>query len=285
MKVYKNHVLILGSARSGSSWFSELIAQQHRYRMLFEPEHEFNTSKGKLIADQYLTEENSFEAEKYLRKVFSNRVDNDWIAQNSNRKWKRHLWPFIPKKFIIKMVRGSLGGNFMYGTMKMPTITIIRNPYDTLLSQSRVKFPWLYNLEHFKNQEKVTAILKNRYGFTFSNSSYEPLEALAIRWCIENCDAFEIKQIPGVPLQTVKYEMLKKDINLFREVCNHFNLEPLTNLESRYRVPSSKTHPKSKIVNKDAKQPHFLNQEYEVINHYLDIFQIKSYEREFTNRK
>src|SRR5690606_7669887 len=108
------HILMVGSARSGSSWLSGLIALQYRYRMLFEPEHAFNPPKGKLIADQFITERNySEEAEKYLLRVFNNRVDNDWIAQISNRKWKRHLWPIIPKKYVIKMVRGNLAANFM----------------------------------------------------------------------------------------------------------------------------------------------------------------------------
>lgn len=41
MSKYNNHLVVLGSARSGTSWLSELIAQQHRYRMLFELEIEF----------------------------------------------------------------------------------------------------------------------------------------------------------------------------------------------------------------------------------------------------
>src|SRR5690606_13873919 len=101
------------------------------------------------------------------KRIFSNRVDCDWIAQNSNRKLKRHLWPFIPKKFVIKMVRGNLAANFMYQHFRMPTINIIRNPYDVLLSQSRVKFPWLYNLEHFKANQDVIELLKKNFDFSF----------------------------------------------------------------------------------------------------------------------
>lgn len=51
---YNKHIIITGSARSGTSWLSEIIARQFRYRMLFEPDHEFNTTKGILIADQWL---------------------------------------------------------------------------------------------------------------------------------------------------------------------------------------------------------------------------------------
>src|SRR5690554_2517705 len=109
MERFNKHIVIVGSARSGTSWLSEVIARQFRYRMLFEPEHEFNTEKGKIICDQWLNKQNdSLEAHKYLIKVFQNRVDSDWIGQISNRKYKMHLWPFIPEKYIIKFVRANL---------------------------------------------------------------------------------------------------------------------------------------------------------------------------------
>ena len=117
MSRYQKHIVILGSARSGTSWLSELMALQHRYRMLFEPEHEFNTENGKLICDRYLLKAHVSDAiNDYLKRVFSNRVDSDWIAQLSNRKWKRHLWPFIPKKYVIKFVRCNLAAHYLSDT-------------------------------------------------------------------------------------------------------------------------------------------------------------------------
>lgn len=282
MKIYNNHVLILGSARSGSSWFSELLAQRFRYRMLFEPEHEFNTSEGKLIADQYMTEESyNADAKRYLRKVFANRIDSDWIGQNSNRKWKRHLWPFVPKKYIIKMVRGNLAGRFMYSHFRMPTIYLVRNPYDTILSQNRVKFPWLYSLDHFRNNEEVTRLLKEEYNFSFDQKEFNDLEKLAVRWCIENCELFQINEMEKVPFLKVKYEDLIKNVALFRQVCEIFNLQPIDTLEDNYRNPSSKTHPKSKIHNKSICQPIFSKEELQVINVILDQFQIDFYMRRY----
>lgn len=281
MKAYNNHILILGSARSGTSWFSEIIAQKHRYRLLFEPEHEFNTKKGKLICDKFLTDEMvSAETVKYLKRVFSNRVDNDWIAQSSNRKFKRHLWPFIPKKFIIKMVRGNLAGNFIYNSLKMPTVFVIRNPYEVLLSQSRVKFPWLYDLTHFENQEHLVQGLKEKFDFTFGKE-FSDLEKLTIRWCIENCELAQIKSNGEIPFLKIKYEELLGDINYFKEICQLFNLEPLHNIEEIYTRPSSKTHPRSRIINSESKQKSFAPEEYQQINLLLDKFEVEDYPRVF----
>ena len=156
MKRYDKHVIILGSARSGTSWFSELIARQHRYRILFEPEHEHNTRDGTLLCDQYITTETTHPSiDAYLKKVFANRVDSDWIGQLSNRQWKRHLWPFIPKKYIIKFVRCNLAADYYARHFNIPVIFIIRNPYDVLASQQRVRFPWLYDLSRFQQQEPL----------------------------------------------------------------------------------------------------------------------------------
>ena len=67
---YNKHIIIVGSARSGTSWLAETIAAQRRYRLLFEPEHEYNTKYGKLISDKFITEENfSPEVENYFNNI------------------------------------------------------------------------------------------------------------------------------------------------------------------------------------------------------------------------
>ncbi|WP_165805964.1 sulfotransferase family protein [Marixanthomonas spongiae] len=279
MKRYNKHLVVLGSARSGTSWFSELIAQQHRYRMLFEPEHEFNTKNGKLICDRYITEKNTSKPIKhYLKRVFANRVDSDWIAQLSNRKWKRHLWPFIPKKFIIKFVRCNLAAGYLANHFNIPVVFIVRNPYDVLASQQRVKFPWLYNLSWFTGQEDLCKLINETYGIDITALTLKSnLEKLCFRWCIENSVPFlDSKK----RFKVYKYENIKADINLFLNICKEHRLEPLKNIDSVYRKPSSKTHPKSTIITGKNKPRPFTAEEYALINHYLDRFSINLYARE-----
>ena len=54
MSKFNKHIIVVGTARSGTSWLSETMAQKHRYRMLFEPEHQTRTKKGYLICDQWI---------------------------------------------------------------------------------------------------------------------------------------------------------------------------------------------------------------------------------------
>lgn len=279
MKRYDKHIIITGSARSGTSWLSEVIARQFRYRMLFEPEHEFNTSKGVLIADQWIQDfKNAPEAYHYLKQVFANRVDNDWIAQLSNRKYKMHLLPFIPKKYVIKFVRANLSAKYMNETFKIPVIHIIRNPYDVLASQQRVQFPWLYNLEHFKNQADLMTLVKKEFNFDINNTeSFSLIELLTTRWCLENVLPLQVFEPLQYNHRFIRHEDLRNDINIFLELCKEFNLEPIDDIAREYTRPSSKTHPRSTIINPEKTDRKFKPEELKQINRILHIFRCELY--------
>lgn len=280
MSRYQNHIVILGSARSGTSWLSEMMALQYRYRILFEPEHEFNTKNGQLICDRNLTKTNaSKEINSYLKRVFSNRVDSDWIAQLSNRKWKRHLWPIIPRKFIIKFVRCNLGLNYITDEFEIPTLFVIRNPYDVIASQSRVKFPWLYDLSWFKSQDDLCHLIKSTYDFDMSqDENLSNFERLCLRWCIENSVPFLNS---SQNFQFIKYEAIKSNIQVYLELCEKFNLKPLSNIDDVFNQPSSKTHKKSDIITGTISKRNLSPEEYIILNRYLDIFKINLYKREY----
>lgn len=284
MKEFNKHLIIVGSARSGTSWLAETIAAQHRYRLLFEPEHEFNTKLGKLICDKNITPQNaSPQIEKYLNKVFSNRIDNDWIAQCSNRKYKRHLWPLIPQKIITKFVRANLAAHYMNAHFQIPVIHLLRNPYDVLHSQQRVRFSWLYNLSHFQMQEELVKLVYEQYNININEiSNYSELEVLAIRWCLENILPLQVRDPYTYKSKIVYYENLRNDISLFQELCRFFELQPIKDLSEKYNVPSSKTHPGSEIRGTIRKQSKFTSQEYREINSILDVFGCILYQRQTT---
>lgn len=214
---------------------------------MFEPEHEFQTKDGHLICDQLITESNITKAQqRYLAQVFGNKVDCDWIGQLSNRKFKRHLWPFLPKMYVIKFVRGNLSATFLSSYFNIPTLFIVRNPYDVVFSQNRVKFPWLYNFDHFKKQKELGIILKKRNNFDWNElNTFTDIQKLTLRWVIENEVAIELHSKESSKFKFLKYETLKSDISLFYKLCEEFNLQPLENLEAIYIRPSSKTHSKS----------------------------------------
>lgn len=281
-RTYSKHLIIVGSARSGTSWLAETIAAQHRYRLLFEPEHEFNTELGKLICDKDLNQKNiTPQAENYFKKIFANRVNNDWIAQCSNRKYKRHLWPLLPKRIIVKFVRANLAAHYMNEHFQIPLIHLLRNPYDVLHSQQRVKFQWLFDLSHFQQQEELMELVKSKFNFDLKeNLKYTELEILCIRWCLENVIPLQVKSAYSFKAKIVRHEDLRNDINLFLDLCNYFDLEPISNLPEKYRAPSSKTHPRSEVRGPISDSVKFSQEELRDINGILDIFKCDLYPRQ-----
>ncbi|MEM6517531.1 MAG: sulfotransferase family protein, partial [Bacteroidota bacterium] len=178
--------------------------------MLFEPEQETRTEKGHLLCDQWIKKPDShIEANDYLKQIFSNQVDCDWIAQNSNRKWKMHLWPILPKKYIIKFIRANLSAKYINEEFKIPVIHLIRNPFNVIQSQLKVNFPWLKNLDSFVAQADLVSLIQNEFGFDITNyKSLSTYEIFALRWCIENVIPLEVLEPYGYKSLVVKYESL-----------------------------------------------------------------------------
>lgn len=281
MPKFNKHIIIVGTARSGTSWLSETIAQQHRYRMLFEPEQETRTKKGYLLCDKWFeTYEESPEAHAYLNQVFANRVDCDWIGQNSNRKFKRHLWPFIPKKYVIKFVRANLLAKYINASFQIPVIHIIRDPYEVIASQLRVNFPWLTDLSIFASQPKLVQLIENRFRLDISHHShYSKLELLTLRWCIENVIPLEVLEPYTNNSAIIKYEDLVGDIQVFYKMCQQFNIDYIDTIEEIYQRPSSKAHSNGSISIQKQIIDVFTSDELQQMNTILDIFETKLYPR------
>ena len=237
-------LIILGSARSGTSWLCETLSRQSRYRLLFEPEHPNHVKQGKFIADHTRFSLDEDFAKFFFNKVFSNRIDNDWIAQHSYRKYKMHLWPFIPKFFVIKMIRTNLLTSFFLNNYSHPILFVVRNPYQVIHSQNRVKFPWLYDLGVFAKNEKLCSDLYEHTGIVLKCEVFSDFEKLVIRWGIENC----LYALPSHPnLFFHKYEDLKKDHTIIPSLMLKVKMEVPDNLSEIIQKPSSKTHKHSTV--------------------------------------
>lgn len=277
MSKFKKALVITGSARSGTSWFSETLSQPRGYRLLFEPEQDHHVPEGILLTDKYFHQDtDNQEANDYLIRLFNNRVDNDWIAQNSFRKFKMHLWPFLAKKHIIKFVRFNLSSHYIAYKFKVPVIFILRNPYEVISSQMRVSFSWLYDLSKFQNQDILVDLILKKFNFNIRNN-YSPLQKLAIRWCIENIIPLKHEYPPNLLL--IRYEEIVHDIELFKEVCKKFMIEYPANLSKIYKRPSSKAHPRGAFrskVEKDKKSL-FNKDEFDELNDIFEIFKMDIY--------
>lgn len=278
MRNFNKHVIVMGSARSGTSWLCESLAQAFRYRLLFEPDHPINVPEAAIFADKNLNENEDYpKINKFLKRVFSNRIDSDWIAQNSNRKFKMHLWPFLPKKYIIKFIRSNLTMGYLNEKFRIPIIFLTRNPYDVIASQNRVKFPWLYDLSVFQNQKELVNLVFEKTGIDICTNTFCDIEILTIRWCIENVIPLKHQKVGLKKIKIIKYEDLKGNFDFFKQICDDFSIDLAPNMEELYTRPSSKTHPKSNI-RKGVSSNNLISEiEHNKIKHILTLFKLDFY--------
>lgn len=249
LSVMSKPVLVFGSARSGTSWLSELMAKPRGYKLLFEPEHEDHVPQGHLLADVWMRQsEDMGQARPFIKRLLANRVDNDWIAQNSYRKFKMHLWPFLVRQIVVKFVRCNLSMALLAEEFNVRAVYLRRNPYDTIFSQNRVRFPWLFNLNKFATNDLLFEEILRRYGIDIRKESFTNWETLALRWCIENVfveDYFGFR-ISG-KISFVQYEKLRGNAEACSELFRDLGLKIPDNFEKLIGRPSSKTHPRSVI--------------------------------------
>ena len=162
---------------------------------------------------------------------------------------------------------------------RVPLIHIIRNPYDVVHSQQRVKFPWLLNLNYFREQEELVQIIYSNFKFDLrKNSNLSELELLITRWCIENVIPIEILGSYAHSAKVIKLEELRNDMMQYVSLCNLFNLQPVENLSEIFSKPSTKTHPRSEIYGGGLGRK-FSDTDFQKINRVLDIFQCELYPR------
>ncbi len=279
MKKYNKHIIIAGSARSGTSWLAEIIAKTFRYRLLFEPDHENHVPQAKeLLTDKYLSRPPEKDLDIFLRKVFGNKLDNDWIAQNSNRKFKMHLLPFLPKKYIIKLIRSNLSIKQINAYYGIPVIFIVRNPYEVVFSQNRVKFPWLYNLSYFQSQPALVDYIKEKTTIDIRKTTFSNIEKLTLRWCIENVIPLQWEEGFINKAEVIKYEELKGNIEKFKTLASNFNIDLHPEISTFYARPSSKTHPKSTIIKEKEFQNTLSIEEQKAVKTILQDFGVILYD-------
>lgn len=271
-------ILVLGTGRSGTTWLSGLLASPFRHRLLFEPFHPDHVNGGKMIADHYYDPNNIPEkVVDFCHRALNDKLDSEWIAQSSNRRFKMHRWDFWPKVRICKEIRSNLfipALRSIYGK-ELPIIVLIRNPVKVIESFMRVKFPWAFDLN--------TLLLQNGFEKNFNIKfdclkEYDKCEIgkLAIRWAIEN--AYILKQHQKLNIDLVYYEEIYNNpVIKVTELCKKYEISIPKNLDEKVGQLSFTTHPRSSLRQGKPidKKTQLSVKELSIINEVLEIVDVK----------
>jgi hypothetical protein len=244
---YKNPIWIVGDGRSGTTWVSEIINWNGKYRELFEPFHpstlkNFNSS----LFHYYLRpNDNSDKIISTLKKIYSGKYIHN-RSEDRNRIG-------IHDGLIIKDIFSNLYVAWVRNNFpNIKIVFVIRNPFSVALSKFKLKdWMWMKDPMDFTKQSLLMKDFLEPYEDIINNIGPSFFEKQIAIWSIIHLVPF--KQLSANDIHIVFYENLftetemevKKMFNfIFRDTFS-FSKVDLLNHASR---PSRLSYKRSNIL-------------------------------------
>jgi Sulfotransferase domain len=145
---YKQVIWLIGDARSGTTWVSNLINYDKKYREMFEPFHPHHIDEmGSMPPHLYMrAQDNNVQLESFAADVFSGKFTNPW-TDSGNRS-------LIYNGLLIKDVWANLFSYWVslrFSDIKI--VFLIRNPFSVALSKYKTKnWRWVVTPSDLLNQ-------------------------------------------------------------------------------------------------------------------------------------
>ena len=274
-------ILLLGTGRSGTTWLAGLLASPFRYRLLFEPFMPHQVPGSACIADRYYEPDQiPVAVGQFCHRALDDRINSNWIAQSSNRKYRMHRWRFWPKVRICKDIRSNLfipAYRTLFGP-SLPIVVLMRHPGAVVESFLRVKFPWATDISQLRQQtafaERFDLPLAGLQRFDHTDAT-----KIAIRWVLEN--GYLLQHAAQFGVHLLFYEDLIADpVPTIHSLCDQIGIQPVENLSELVSQPSYTTHAQSPLydtnrVITDSWQKRLTAENLQAIQAVLDTAQIR----------
>jgi hypothetical protein len=224
---YKNVVWLVGDGRSGTTWVTELINWNKKYRVLLEPFHpRFVKSMEDFFLYHYIRpDDNKSPLCNILRLVFSGKFKHSRRdILNRRPLFKGLLIKDIFAHLFIAWVKKHLP--------QVKIILLIRNPFAVALSKEKTKnWKWMADPKEFLNQTSLCLDHIDKFRDLINRASSDYIERQLIIWGIIHYVPF--KQLKGNCVYVVFYENL---LNNFQdellELLNYISTDEYTSLDS-----------------------------------------------------
>jgi hypothetical protein len=243
--------LIAGSGRSGTTWVQDALASANDLRPVFEPLHPRVSQIGERYAYRALAADDDHpELWRFLTEVCAGRRDKLWTKYRRHRHW---LFPPLDelkttdsvaslyrrwKKFLrelpwlamagrrsnplVKCIRANLMLGWLSRRCGCSTVLLVRHPGAVIESELRGDWTADLALERFRSDSRLHEMTGDRYR-ALLEQRLTPIEALAVRWVIEN--QWVIEQAPANAVSVVFYERLKSSPDReWQRICRALDL-------------------------------------------------------------
>ncbi len=195
---HTNSVFLAGSARSGTTWLSEVINHGGGYRYVFEP---FNPGRvgafGHFRSKQYLRpDDGRAEFLEPARLALTGALRDPWTDRFNKT--------LVARRRLIKDIRGNLLLGWMRANFPgMPIVLLIRHPCAVVVS--RLALGWRANLRETMEQEELIEdfLLPVEAEILAARGDFERHLFL---WCIDNY--VPLRQFAPAEIHLVFYEDL-----------------------------------------------------------------------------
>lgn len=199
-------ILVVGSARSGTTWLGNIVAATPGTQLIFEPlnpnwirEAQRLTGQDttrRYILSWYLQAGGRYpEWHNFLERVLRGQVRHRWTDAERTATF--------PRRFAIKMVRANLMLGYLYDNFQPRIIYLVRHPCAVIAS--RLYFDWRSELAWLLRQQAlVEDYLLPWLGLMAREEDI--LGAHTISWAVENMVA--TRELVGRPHLAVTFEEL-----------------------------------------------------------------------------
>jgi hypothetical protein len=227
--------MIAGSGRSGTTWVLDALAFANRLRPVFEPLNPYVSRVGSTYAHRAISvEEKHPELLEFFRGACAGREARLWTQYRQQRRWLlppfdrlrsredfARLWKVWEKflseaprlatmslrsEALVKCIWSNLMLEWLARNLPCVVAVIVRHPGAVIESELRTGWNPNYAIERFRNDLRLRELTGGRYE-SLLNKTLSPVEALTVRWVIENQQSIEMATTDKITVH--HYESLK----------------------------------------------------------------------------
>lgn len=194
-------IFVAGTARSGTTWLSELITHKRNIRYIFEP---FNAKE--------VSHAREFGTRRYMRPTLSDdhlrSVAGDVLSGRIRGRWTdRFNTQVVSNRRLVKAIRANLMlGWLRKNFSEMPMVLIFRHP--CAVARSYAGHGWQGSLQPLLAQPQLVSDYLHPY-LDVIEAAQDAFERAVCIWCIETKVALD-QMVPG-ECHMVFYEELVRN--------------------------------------------------------------------------
>jgi hypothetical protein len=175
---YRNCVFLAGSARSGTTWASDIINYKNDYRYVFEPFHpgKVGICRGFRYKQYLRLQDRREEFLRPARIILSGGLRSGWSDRFHSR--------FVSRRRLVKDTRANLLLGWLRANFpEMPIVLLLRHP--CAVAHSQIQLGWGPDVEDFLSQRELVEDFLLPFEDEMRSAKTD-FERHVFSWCVEN---------------------------------------------------------------------------------------------------